>query len=141
MMRFASADWPQLEVLNLSHCTNLCSDNLEPLSDASWPCLKELYLQNECRFDAIEAGAKLMSVLAAADWPLLRVLNITDTPLTLEDVDLLCKFTWPFLNSLKFTLESKRVSHGISLVATAWPQLICNRFGLCQTACPGTIQY
>lgn len=97
--RLAEADWPTLQELHLTHST-LCGGfreaDIAALAAANFRDLRKLTLANN-GLTAVGAAA----ALAAADWPRLESLDLTEFKLNGAGMAALAKGRWPCLKTLK----------------------------------------
>ena len=117
----ALSKWPKIRILVLDSNPQVGDAGAEALCRAAFPCMEELHLEN-CGLGS--AGAQAISI-AAAQWPVLRVLDCMDNALGPEGVAALLSAPLPALEELD--LESNEIGEkGAAAIAAAshrMPQL------------------
>ena len=109
---------PSLEDLCLRG-TNITTEGIQVLTQKSdWPNLKKLDVShNSIPNEGIQP-------LAMANWPLLEHLNLEDTKITVQGIELLIsQSNWPRLKELNISWNPIRNEGLEILVSAKWPQL------------------
>lgn len=103
--------------------SSLHAGTLPAFANCQWRLLTTLYLQS-----VYPTGPEL-ALLAAADWPCLKTLDLARNDLTVGSITELAKGVWPVLSSLVFddTLDTAAITE---LISGKWPKLmhlsLCN---------------
>ena len=114
-----AGNWPLLESLDLSD-SDIGSECLALLSEAHWPCLKSLYIQNNCSNPVDSDVVPVVKMLTRAAWPLLERLDISGASLNREAANLLITCPWPHLCHLKFSSSDSDENGFTQMIKGNW---------------------
>lgn len=115
-----TGQWPLLEVLDVSSSC-ICEQELSLLSQAYWPRLKCLHIQENWSRENPDV-VKVARMLSEANWPLLERLDVSGRPLNTVAAGLLVNCAWSKIAFLKFTRAAKEGAIA-GMCRSAWPQL------------------